>query len=75
MLAHLCVYVSLYGVLKPLDFFVSSVVQKEILVPLLFFLSCLRISCAEVTFYKRKSHLSVVVFCNLPNNFVLNIGK
>jgi len=75
VLAHLCVYVSLYGVLKPLNFFICSVVQNEILVPLLFLKSCLRISCAKVTFYKRKSHLSVVVFCNLPNNFVLNIGK
>lgn len=76
VLAHLCVYVSLCGVSKPLDFSISSVVQKKILVPLLFFFkSRLRISCAKVTFYKRKSHLSVVVFCNLPNNFVLNIGK
>lgn len=50
MLAHLCVYVSLYGVLKPLNLFICSVVQYEILVPLLFLKSCLRISCAKVTF-------------------------
>jgi hypothetical protein len=72
---HICVCMCLCGVLKPLNFSISSVVHNEILVPLLSLKPCLRISCAKVTFYHRKNHLSVVVICNLPNTFVLNIGK